>query len=95
MICDVEWVGKEREIEKAIQEANGRIDVQVGRIDRQRFKIICGDEKRDEEEKTEETMTIMGRKFPTLDSSKPRNFLYIGNHETFLNTLSLNLGSNV
>jgi hypothetical protein len=95
VICDVEWVGKEREIEKVIQEANGRIDVQVGRIDRQRFTIICGDERRDEEEKTEETMSIMGRKLPTFDSSKPRHFLYIGSHETFLNTLSLNLGSNV
>ena len=37
----------------------------------------------------------MGRKFPSFDNTKPRHFLYIGNHENFLNTLSLNLGSDV
>lgn len=37
----------------------------------------------------------MGRKFPKYDPSASRTFLYIGEDESFLNTLSLNLGPEV
>ena len=37
-------------------------------------------------------VSILGRKFPQYDPSASRTFLYIGEDENFLNTLSLNLG---
>ena len=95
VICDVEWIGQERVIEKSLQEAKKGVDISVGRIDRHRFTIICGEDSGEEEKFEGYTVSIMGRKFPSFDSIKPRNFLYIGNHEGFLNTLSLNLGSEV
>ena len=41
-MVDVEWVGKEAQIEEAFSIAG--INVAVGRIDRERFTIIVGGE---------------------------------------------------
>jgi hypothetical protein len=41
-LVDVEWIGKEAQIEEAFSIAG--INVAVGRIDRERFTVIVGEE---------------------------------------------------
>ena len=48
-MVDVEWVGKETQIEEAF--SIGGINVAVGRIDREKFTVIVGGE-------SEETKSI-------------------------------------
>ena len=43
---DIEWVGREQEIEEALKKAG--FEVSVGRIDRERFTVITGIEENEE-----------------------------------------------
>ena len=90
---DVEWVGKEAQIEEEFSIAG--INVAVGRIDRERFTVIVGRESEETKSIQELEVSILGRKFPKYDSTTSRTFLYIGEDENFLNTLSLNIGPDV
>lgn len=57
--------------------------------------MIAGGESEEVKNMQELEVSIMGRKFPKHDTTKPRTFLYIGSDENFLSTLSLNLGTEV
>jgi hypothetical protein len=64
-LVDVEWIGKEAQIEEAFSIAG--INVTVGRIDRERFTVIVGEESEESKSIEELEVCILGRKFPKYD----------------------------
>ena len=64
-MVDVEWIGKEAKIEKAFSIAG--INVAVGRIDRERFTVIVGEESEESKSIEELEVCILGRNFPKYD----------------------------
>lgn len=61
----MEWIGKEAQIEEAFSIAG--INVAVGRIDRERFTVIVGEESEESKSIKELEVCILGRKFPKYD----------------------------
>jgi hypothetical protein len=64
-LVDVEWIGKEAQIEEAFSIAG--INVAVGRIDRERFTVIVGEESEESKSIKELEVCILGRKFPKYE----------------------------
>jgi hypothetical protein len=64
-LVDVEFIGKEAQIEEAFSIAG--INVAVGRIDRERFTVIVGEESEESKSIKELEVCILGRKFPKYD----------------------------
>jgi hypothetical protein len=64
-LVDVEFIGKEAQIEEEFSIAG--INVAVGRIDRERFTVIVGEESEESKSIKELEVCILGRKFPKYD----------------------------
>lgn len=90
IMIDLEHMESQQVILKALQE-HGISELSLGLISRTKFKIIPAGT---HSANIEKTLSIMGRIFNELPS-QDTIMVYIGSSEKFVNTLTLNLGTNV